>query len=353
MNFKYNKVFFLYVFFTGVGIYLLTTFMMPPELKEIHKNPLHIAFDLALFISGSIIILKGNSLINCKINSFCQWNKTPFRRLIIQVFGNTIFTASLVFILFILIHAINKIPPETYIDQYKKLLLAVLALFFFYQSAYLGIFFFAQWKESLIETEKLKFESLHSQLHALQSQANPHFLFNSLNVLTTLIETSPKTAVCFVQRLAEVYRYVLQKMEVHLVELKDELNFIHSYVFLQQNRFGNHLKTEINIPDQMYDYFVPPYTLQILFENAIKHNIISSEKPLLIKLYVIDNNLVVENNLQPKLSLVYSAGVGLKNIKERYEILSAGSIEVIKDEKSFKVIVPLVRNRSIYESVNN
>jgi len=354
MNFKHNWVFLLLIVFMAVGIYTLTCYVMPSDLRRIHENPLHILFDLCFFTLGSVIIFKGNALVNRKVSRYFRWDEAPFKRLAIQVVLNTIITTTIIFVLYVLVHIINGIPPNAYFYEYKKVFIVVIILFFFFQSAYLGLYFFSQWKKSLVEAEKLKFESLHSQLHALQNQANPHFLFNSLNVLASLIESNPKTAVSFVQRLADVYRYVLQKTDQHLVELKEELNFINSYVFLQQNRFGNHLQAEIEVPADVHDFYLPPYTLQILFENAIKHNIVSSEKPLTIKLYIDKNNdLVVENNLQPKLSPIHSIGLGLKNIKERYEILSEGKINVIKDEKTFKVVVPLIRNRSIYESINN
>lgn len=354
MNFKHNWHFILSIICAGVCIYALTFYVMPVDLRKIHENPFHIMFDLVFFTIGSVVIFKTNALVDHKINKYFTWVEAPFKRLAIQVTVDTLFTTAIVFGLYMLVHVINNIPPATYFNEYKKIFIVIVGLFLFYQAVYMGLYFFSQWKKSLVEAERLKFDSLHSQLHALQNQANPHFLFNSLNVLTSLIENNPKTAVAFVQRLAEVYRYVLQKTEMHLVELKEELNFINSYIFLQQKRFGDHLKIEIDVPDEAYDYLLPPYTLQILFENAIKHNIVSSEKPLTIKLFINNNNsLVVENNLQLKLSSPHTSGLGLKNIKERYEILSSGTINIVSSKDSFKVIVPLLRNRSIYESINN
>lgn len=354
MSLKNKWLPFFLAVFTGLGVYTLTYSLMPQGLQEIHNNKLHLFLDVLVFLLGSVFILKGNSAINSKINLYFKWNKTPFKRLAAQIFSNTIYTTLLTFILYVMVHFASGIPVSLYYYEFKNAFIIMMVIFFFFQTAYLGLYFFTQWKKSLIETENLKLESLHSQLHALQNQANPHFLFNSLNVLTTLIESNPKTAVSFVQRLADVYRYVLQKTEDHLVELREEINFINSYIFLQQNRFGNNLIAEIDVPDFFLDYYLPPYTLQILFENAIKHNIVSSEKPLLIKLFITgENTLVVENNLQPKISSPHSTGLGLKNIKNRYEILSSGNIEIINDERTFKVVVPLLLNRSIYEGINH
>ena len=240
-----------------------------------------------------------------------------------------------------------------FIPVVKDALIILIIIFVFYQAVYIGLYFFHQWEKSVRESEKLKQENLHSQLHALQNQTSPHFLFNSLNVLTSLIEENPTTAVVFVKRLSEVYRYVLQKTEQHLVELRDEINFINSYLYLQQQRFGNNLITKIDIPPLSLDYYIAPYTLQILFENAIKHNIVSTEKPLSVLLSVDQNNLIVENNIQPKISLVPTTGLGLKNIKNRYKILSDKNIQIINQNGIFRVIIPLLKNRSSFESNNN
>jgi LytS/YehU family sensor histidine kinase len=240
------------------------------------------------------------------------------------------------------------------IDEVEDAIIVFLVLFLLYQAVYIRVFFSKQKESSIRESEKLQKENLHSRLHALQNQTNPHFLFNSLNVLTSLIEENPKVAVEFVKKLSDVYRYVLQRSDNHLIELRDEIKFIESYIFLQKKRFGNNLISEIDIPNRLMDYFIPPFTLQILFENAIKHNIVSSDKPLTIKVLVKnETKLVITNNLQLKSSSSGSTGLGLENIKSRYKILSHENIEIIDNSSDFEVIIPLLKFRSQHEDSNN
>ena len=224
--------------------------------------------------------------------------------------------------------------------------------FLFYQAVYIGVYFFKQWSNSLVEAERLKRENLHSQLHALQNQINPHFLFNNLNSLISLITEDRNCAIEFVQELANVYRYLLKQQDEHLTRIIDELKFINSYIFLQQIRSGNNLITEINFDKKFNDYFIAPQTIQILVENAIKHNIISAEKPLMIKIYNTGECIVVENNLQKKLSTQPQTGIGLQNIIDRYKILGYKSISVDQSNNHFRVTIPMISPGELNESIN-
>ena len=204
------------------------------------------------------------------------------------------------------------------------------------------IYFFDQWKKALIDTEKLKKESTQAQLDSLRNQVNPHFLFNSLNTLISIIPDCPETAIDFTQKLSNVYRYLLSVREKELVELQTELDFIQSYIFLLKVRFDQNLIFEIEIPQELKTRLLPPVSLQLLIENAIKHNIVSREKPLYIQIYVENDFLIIKNNLQAKLEKEASTGIGLENIRKRYQILSSKQMEVIHSSTHFTIALPLL-----------
>lgn len=206
------------------------------------------------------------------------------------------------------------------------------------------VYFFDQWKKTLIDAERLKKENNQAQLDSLRNQVNPHFLFNSLNTLISIIPDCPDTAIDFTQKLSNVYRYLLSVREKELVELQTELDFIQSYIFLLKVRFEQNLIFEINIPEALKTRLLPPVSLQLLIENAIKHNVVSREKPLSIQIYIENDFLIVKNNLQQKLEKEASTGIGLENIRKRYQILSTKQMEVIHSSTHFTIALPLLTN---------
>ncbi len=207
---------------------------------------------------------------------------------------------------------------------------------------YEAIYLFSQWNAALINTEKLKKENLQSQFDSLKNQVNPHFLFNSLNTLATIIPEDPDQAVQFVQKLSSVYRYLLQYKDNETVDLKTELDCIDAYFFLQQIRFGANLHVHVNVPAVYHTKQIPPLTLQILVENAIKHNIISQQKPLTVDIYIDDAQmLVTRNNLQKKKSVESSTKIGLQNLMNRFEYIYGQGIDIFETDTDFLVKVPL------------
>ena len=208
-----------------------------------------------------------------------------------------------------------------------------------YESAFL----YDRWKRTILEAEQLKRENIESQLEGLKSQVNPHFLFNSLNTLSYIIPEDPETAVQFVQKLSKVYRYILEIRDKKLITLEEELNFLHAYLFLIRERFGDNLQADLRVPDEALSMHLVPLSLQILFENVVKHNIISEERPLQIELWVENNRLVVRNNLQRKRQAMASTKLGLQNIKNRYAFFSEEKVDVIETKDFFTVSLPLIR----------
>lgn len=211
--------------------------------------------------------------------------------------------------------------------------------------AYELIYYFQQWKQSFMLAEMLKKENLQVQLDSLKRQVNPHFLFNSLNALSYLIDNDVQTARQYVNELAMVYRNILDSNEKTLSTVREELEFLDAYFFLLHTRYGTHLKKEISISEKYLDWNIPPLTLQMLVENAVKHNIISASKPLTIKIQATDGNLlIVSNNLQKINGSAASGKVGLENIKSKYRLLNQEDVMVIETGEIFKVLLPLIKN---------
>ena len=208
------------------------------------------------------------------------------------------------------------------------------------------VYFINELQQSVEEKELLKRESLTAQLHALRTQVNPHFLFNNLNTLSALIPENPIQASNFVQQLAKVYRHILEVKDEKSISLMNELDVLKAYAFLLKTRFGKNLSIDFNVDEQTLQHHIVPLSLQLLMENAIKHNIVSADKPLKIKVYTQGASLVITNNLQMKNQIHDSTGIGLDNIGNRYKLLGEQTIKVNKDDDSFTVTIPLLFNKN-------
>jgi hypothetical protein len=192
------------------------------------------------------------------------------------------------------------------------------------------------------QTSRLEKDKTEIQYQNLINHLNPHFLFNSLTSLNSLILTEPKQASKFLQKLSLIYRYILQNKEKESVTLEHEINFVKNYIDLQKSRFEEGLVINIDIPNQYLSDGIVPVTLQNLFENAIKHNTIEDEKPLIISVYIEDEYLMVENNIQRKAYVETSNKQGLESLKKLYYYLTSEPVEIIETNEIFKVKVPLL-----------
>ncbi len=195
------------------------------------------------------------------------------------------------------------------------------------------------------EAEELKKVNLAMQLESLKNQVKPHFLFNSLNTLTGLVEKDSRKAVKFIAELSNVYRYLLQSNEKEIIDLKQEMQFTMAYFFLLQTRFGEGIQLDVKLSDQHYDLYLPPLTVQMLLENAVKHNQASPQKPLRVKITADDSNwLTVENNLQLKRNAA-SNGMGLSNIAAKFKLLGQNDLEIHNNGEYFIIKVPLIKTQ--------
>ena len=180
------------------------------------------------------------------------------------------------------------------------------------------------------------------QFQTLKSQINPHFLFNSFNTLIAIIEENQTLAVDYVSKLSDFFRHVLTYRDKQIITLKEELELMNDYFFLQQKRYGNNFSVNVNISENAKKTFIPPLTLQILIENALKHNVVSKKKTLTIEIFDDDEELHIRNNLNPKTTNPDSTGFGLENIKNRYMLLSNKQIEIYRSDIYFSVVIPLL-----------
>jgi sensor histidine kinase YesM len=194
-----------------------------------------------------------------------------------------------------------------------------------------------------IELERTKSDNLGAQYELLKQQVNPHFLFNSLNTLKYMVESGDAHTVEFILKLSDFYRFTLESRKLDLIKLSEELEIINAYMFLLKARFEDGIDLSMNIDEQHNSSLIPPFTLQLLVENCIKHNIVSLERPLQIKIYSENDFLVVENKVQLKRTPEASMGMGLENINQRYMHLLNKKIEIQASETLFKIKLPVIQ----------
>lgn len=193
-----------------------------------------------------------------------------------------------------------------------------------------------------IELERTRAANLAAQYELLKQQVNPHFLFNSLNTLKYMVESEDKQSVDFILKLSDFYRFTLESRKQDLITIQEELKILEAYLFLLKARFEEGIDLVIEIDPKYYSSYLPPFTLQLLIENCIKHNVVSLDKPLQIKLYTKNDYLIVENKLQLKRTPELSTGLGLENINERYNHLLNRAIEIQASETHFTIKLPII-----------
>ncbi|WP_298421170.1 histidine kinase [uncultured Kordia sp.] len=225
-----------------------------------------------------------------------------------------------------------------------KVVLPIILIVIMIMSIYEAIYYNIRLKKSIREEEQTKQAMIQTQLDTLRNQAQPHFLFNSLNTLRDIIDHDPReNAKDFVDNLSSVYRFILESGNTNLIAIEKELKFAKAYVYVQSERFGDNLQINWNIPEDKLAAMIAPMSLQLLIENAIKHNIVSRDEPLTITITVKDDFLVVQNNIQVKSTKVHSTKIGLKNIEQRYALISSRLPKIMNDGNQFTVSLPLLK----------
>jgi LytS/YehU family sensor histidine kinase len=298
------------------------------------------SFNLLICLAMDI----GHTYLIHKLDAKFSWIETPFKRLVagLLIMGGYSFLVGFFFILIFYLFVFEKIDVNN-IDWDSVIQGATIPVYIsaFIITIFTSWSFLKSWKQAAIDSEKLKRESIQAQYDSLKNQINPHFLFNSFNVLTDLVYIDQDKAAQFIQQLSDVFRYVLETSKKELVPIKTEVEFLKSYIFLVKMRFGDNLIIEVpDYKDQQE--LIIPLCLQMLIENAIKHNIISSDEPLKVEVKIENSRISVKNNLQRKNLVEISTGIGLSNIIARYEHLKGEKVTIEETKDYFEVSVPLL-----------
>ena len=325
----------------GIVISFLLDFIIKPV--KVDHNPF---FDFFTSILITIVVWEGNLRIDHWMNIKYPWVTKPGKRILVHLPVIIIYSAVIIYISMLGFNKYVCAMPETTKNAFMitSVIIGVMVSLIILPIE-IGRQFFGHWKASLIEIEKYKTESLQAQLQNLKNQINPHFLFNNMSVLSSLVYKDQDKAVDFINQLSKVYRYLLDNKDCELVTLEEELIFIESYTYLLQIRFDTNITFKIDIEKNKLQQLIPPMALQILLENAIKHNEISEAMPLTVHIKTIDDMLEVSNNLQLRTQSEPSSKTGLKNINERYKYFTNKTVDVIENNHSFIVRIPLLHTK--------
>lgn len=315
-------------------------------IKPIAENSGHLFFHYFTSIVITILVWEGNLWIDFWMDRKFPWLQKPVRRIAVHAPVSMVYSSVAIYVSMTLFDRyLCNIPGA---DKSALMLISVavgILITFIVLSMEIGTQFFGNWKRSLVEVEKYKAESLQAQLQNLKDQINPHFLFNNLSVLSSLVYKDQDKSVDFINQLSKVYRYLLDNRNNELVSLDNELTFIKSYTYLLQIRFDTSIVFDIQIPENKLQLMIPPMALQMLIENAIKHNEVSSALPLKVSIVVNEDVLQVTNNLQLRRVEEESSKTGLQNIKQRYSYFTEKQVEVLQTENQFIVRIPLLASK--------
>ncbi|MBO9729378.1 MAG: histidine kinase [Chitinophaga sp.] len=283
------------------------------------------------------------------------WERWPLKRFIAQLFCQIISVFLLLTILTIVLNFIFGPPPEPKdngpekLDEWQVVFVCVM-MSILLSAVQTGNYLLQRWKTAMLEAAALKLKAaelkqiaMQAELQSLKLQLDPHFMFNNFSTLSALIEEDKSTALAFLENLSRVYRYMIINLHNDIITLREELKFIQAFTYLIKIRHGDNVDIQITIPESSQSKGIPPITLQLLIENAIKHNVASTAQPLHIHIYLDDSNqLVVSNNIQLIPTNIPSTKLGLENIRNRYRLLSDQSTAIKEEHGQFMVILPLL-----------
>lgn len=333
-----NNIRFVYMLILGIIISFLLDIVVE------HNDHGHAKiFDFLISVLITVIVWEGNLRIDTLMNNRFPWEKSPGKRILFHLPISMIFSAVAIYLSMLAFDKFVCALPENARSAFMGTAIVMgILITFIVLTIEISTLFFGNWKRSLLEIEKYKAENLQAQLQNLKDQLNPHFLFNNLSVLSSLVYIDQDKAVGFINQLSKVYRYLLDNRNCELVTLDTELTFIQSYTYLIQIRFDKNISFDIDIPKDKTHLVLPPLSLQMLIENAIKHNEISNEMPLNISVKMNGDMIEVSNNLQLRTTTEVSSKTGLQNIKDRYKFFTTQEVEVIETTGSFIVKIPLL-----------
>lgn len=351
-----------------IVIYTLTFLVNPYSLYWTTSCSISIvSFSIEFLICFlfSMGMIEGSILIAKVLEPRIPWAVFPIRRFMLQTILIVLLVMVLIYIqclFFDLLYGETEITKEDMLAGWQFLVVSIITALFV-SAVHTGYYLLTKWKDSVTETiesqiKTLEFKeiAMNAELESLKAQLNPHFMFNNFSVLSELINEDTATASKFLDNLSRVYRYMIQNIKKNIIPLKDEISFVKAYFYLLEIRHGNNVRLNIELTENSLKSNIPPITLQLLVENAIKHNVATKEQPLLIEIVSIDDKyLQITNNLQRISTPFPSIGIGLKNIENRYRILSENKLPSITEtDTHFSVILPLLNSKdSEHENLDN
>ncbi|UJH69236.1 2TM domain-containing protein [Allomuricauda sp. SCSIO 65647] len=336
----------------GLGVALVFIGLEALMGRDVNFNILLLK-EVGYYVFYSIVLTLVNSIYFDYLNDKVKWKRYAKYRIPISGLGGVIITMLSIFWIRIVIYIgfegkdwDSFIAGEKAIFYVVALLITLVVTVIFHAAR-----FYKNWQENRVKEQKIIAGTASAKFDALKNQLDPHFLFNSLNVLTSLIEEDTRQAQRFTTSLSKVYRYVLEQKNKDLVTVNEELRFARTYVQLLKMRFEDSITFDIPEEAKNPEAKIVPLSLQLLLENAVKHNVVSSTRPLKIKVFEEDGQLVVSNNLQEKQVVKKSSGVGLQNIRQRYGILTDREVYIQKSNTEFTVALPmLTKQLSVMET---
>lgn len=330
---------FVLVLLLAIYSYLNILFTVGEKLFDFEVSRLTLFIVLLAVV---LMVWELNRLIEINLSRIAQFFGNKIHPLILLFLGSIINVAITCSLVLTILYIAEGISFPIQVGHMTLLLAFGFRVNLFLNCINAIVFYMNRSKKAQLEAEQFKKISIEAQFEALRNQINPHFLFNSFNVLSSLVYKDADTSAKFIGQLSLVYRYLLYSQEKKVVALQDEMEFIRAYLYLLEIRFGNNLVVTIENLSNTTDQYVAPATLQMLIENAIKHNVVSQKNPLTIRITKEDDTLIISNNLQLKAVKEPSTQVGLKNIISRYVFLSDRKVVIKQDEKQFTVTLPLL-----------
>jgi sensor histidine kinase YesM len=324
--------------FFGIAIPLITQ-MVPQE----NFSTWEFKFSYLYTIGIAFVIWEGNRFLMFSLRSYFDWFNKPVKKIIALLLSVSFYTIPVSIVLltgwfYFFEHGVVQW------DKIFEATLIIMICVIFITHVYETVFLVKQSETDRIKQEQLERSKAEAELQALKNQIDPHFIFNSLNTLSHLIEEKPQSARQFNDSLADVYRYILHNKERSLVLLNEEMDFVKDYFLLLRIRFENAVQLKISIDENAYHtYLIPPISVQLLLENAIKHNEFSDECPLVITIEMKDLRLVVSNEVHKEMLRRRSPGVGLQNLNERYRLTTNESITIKNEGNMFTVLLPVLK----------
>jgi hypothetical protein len=324
--------------FFGIGVPLLTGMY-----KGISLSHWELKLSFAYNIGIAFLIWQGNRYLLFTLRSYFDWFNHPVRKvvvLLVTVSFYTIPVSALLLMGWYQLFGGGKVNGDVVFSATCIIMVCVIFITHVYET----VFLVKESESEIIRNEQLEKAKVKAELEALKNQIDPHFIFNSLNTLGYLIEDNPDKARQFNESMADVFRYILQNKGRNLVMLREEIQFLQEYFSLLTIRFEKAVFLKISVPEAQFDQFLlPPISLQVLAENAIKHNEFSEPFPLVIHISLTGEELTISNPIRKKGPRKKPTQIGLQNLAERYRLITDKSINIWNTEKDFTVTLPVLR----------